>query len=285
MSRKFVLILIFVSVLALSVSAFAQNRLSKINSWLCFYSGQLPPLMTGKGTLSSYDLYIFDSRVHPDLKPLRNAGGLTVGYVSLGEINEESPNFQTARLEKLLVDENKNWPGSHRVDIANPKWHDLVINKMIPKTLAEGFDGIFIDTIDTAVYLQNEKKMDGEIAGAVTLLREVRKKYPNMIIVLNGGLFLTNEVGNIIDALVIEDVFTQYDFKKKRYKIAPPDWTNERIISLKEFQKKFAKPVLALDYLRSTDKKNIEIVSKSLQKEGFLPYISEINLDKIFFHP
>ncbi|MFH1830235.1 MAG: endo alpha-1,4 polygalactosaminidase [Pseudomonadota bacterium] len=269
-----VLLLMF----ATPLQSFAQNNLLGIGSWLCFYDNAFPTK-----EIPRYDLYILDSSNHPDLVPLKTHGSKVVGYVSFGEVNKTDPRFDEFMREGLLVEENENWPGSHRVDIRNDKWHSYVLNTLIPKTLSEGFDGIFIDTIDTAHYLEQVKGMKGASRGAIKLLKEVRKKYPNLIIILNNGLSLLNDVGMIIDALLIEDVYTLYDFKKKQYKMAADKWSNERLIPLKEFQDKFQKPVLTLDYLKPRDKKNIRKVAKKAKAQGFIPYVSDIDLKTIFF--
>ncbi len=258
----------------------AEGKLSGVRSWLCFYGAAFPA-----GNLSTYDLYVFQSTAHPDLGPLHEKGAKAVGYISAGELNKNDPNFQKISGEGILLEENKDWPGSFRADIFSDKWRDFVIGELIPAVLSQGFDGIFIDTIDVAQYLEETKKSVGAIQKAARLIREIRNKYPAILIVLNNGLFLLDDVGSVVDALVVEDVFTLYDFRNKRYQLATPQWTRERVAALKKFQDKFHKPVLSLDYLKPSDRKNIEAVAAAAKAQNFIPYISDIGLQKIFFHP
>jgi len=259
-------------------SAKTKGRLSKMKSWIVYYGAKFPDQKIPK-----YDLYVFDGYDHPPLKPLKKSK--TVGYLSFGEVAKHDPFFSEIKSKGLLIDENKNWPGSFRVDIRKKEWRDFVVTHMVPKITKQGFDGIFIDTIDTAQYLENDKKIPGSIQGAILLLKAVREHYPKLIMVLNNGLFLLDDVGNDIDALVIEDIYTLYDFKKKTYNVATTKWTTERIQPVLKFQKKFEKPILPLEYLDKNDKKAIKKIAKMAKKDDFIPYIADIHLQTIFFHP
>lgn len=265
--------------LLLSATASPSNKLSNIKSWVCFYNSEFP------ANVQIYDLYIFDTTNHPAIGPLQAKGKKVVGYISVGEVAKHNDFFDKIKSEKLLVDENKNWPGSFRVNIKDEKWHKFVLKSLIPQITAKGFDGIFIDTIDTADYLENTKNIAGSVKGAADLIKKIRKKFPSLIIVLNNGLFLTEYVGNEIDALVVEDVYTLYNFKTKKYLLSNSTWTQERLALIKKFQEGFHKPVLSLDYLKPSDFKEIQNISNLAKSDGLIPYISDIELNQVFFHP
>ena len=67
--------------------------------------------------------------------------------------------------------------------------------------------------------------------------------------------------------------------------MATEKWTEDRLVPVKKFQETFKKPVLSLDYLEASDKKDIAKVRREAMGQGFVPYISDIGLKKIFFHP
>lgn len=273
--------LIFIVTFFIPSTSCASKRLPKIKSWLCFYGSELPE------DTPRYDLYIFSNKFFPDFSAIKKKRKKTkvVGYISVGEITVENPSFDKIRDEKILIDENKNWPGSYRANIADDKWQNYLLDEVVPEILGRGFDGLFLDTIDTAQYLEIDKKMRGQIQGAVNLIKKMREKFPDIVIILNGGLFMIDQVGKEIDAVVVEDVYTLYDFETKEYRLATPEWTRERMIPLLKFQKRFKKPVLSLDYLPENDEKAIKMVKNNAKRDGFVPYISDIHLQKIFFHP
>ncbi|PIR18119.1 MAG: hypothetical protein COV46_01215 [Deltaproteobacteria bacterium CG11_big_fil_rev_8_21_14_0_20_49_13] len=260
-------------------SANAGTNMKNVKSWLCYYG-------TGfkKGVIPRYDLYILSSGEHPALPPLKETGETVVGYLSVGEINKNDRSFANVH-KSMLFEENPEWKNAFRVNISDAKWHRIIIDDMIPNILAEGFDGIFIDTIDVASYLQREKGVKDSVDQAKNLVIKIRKKYPNMTIVLNNGLFLLDDVGDSIDALVVEDVFTMYDFKTKKYRLTKKKWSDEKIKLLQDFMERFHKPVLALDYYPLSNKRAVQKISNDLKKAGLVPFISEIGLRSTAFHP
>lgn len=279
MRISFIIMLFLFSFLACFDAACANRGLSKVKSWVVFYEGEFPQ------GIPYFDLYILDSSNHPDVIPLKQEGKKVVGYVSFGEVAKHNDYFKAIENQKLLVDQNENWPDSYRVNIKEKAWHNFLIDIVIPKILAQGFEGVFIDTIDTADYLENVKKIPGSLDGAKKLIESVRKHFPKMIIILNNGLSLIEGVGKDIDALLVEDVYTLYDFKKKKYQLTTEEWTKERLVPIKRFQEKFKRPVLTLDYLDKNDKKGIKKIVIEAKKDNLLPYISDIHLKTIFFHP
>lgn len=271
-------IVFLIALLVIAGQGAAQERLMKVRSWICFYGSSFP------SNIRDYDLYVLARTGHPDISPLKQKGSIVVGYVSAGEINMHDESF--AKVPKdILLEENKDWEGAHRVDIRSVKWHSVVLNELVPSALKEGFDGIFIDTIDTALYLENEKGLKGSVESAVSLIRKIRQRHPGIVILLNNGLFLVDKVGDAIDALVVEDVYTLYDFKTKRYSMASDEWTKERLGPIDSFRERFAKPVLSLDYLSGRNKRAVSLVAKRARSDGLVPYISDIGLKTVYFHP
>lgn len=266
-------------IVAFASCASASNKLAGITSFICFYGDSWPG-----GSPPKADLFILDSHHNPSIAGLKSQKTHVVGYVTVGEINNTSSDFARFKKSGILVDENKNWPGSWRVDIRKKEWRRYVVDTLVPRVIARGFGGIFIDTIDTAEYLRDVKKLPDAVKGAVKLIKDIRKSHPKIIIVLNNGLSLLDDVGKIIDALLVEDIFTSYDFKTKKYSLASPEHKAARMAPAKAFHEKFHKPVLALDYLEKTDTKGIQRVTKEARAQGFIPYIADIDLSTIFFN-
>ena len=278
MKRLLAIFICGIVAFASCAAARSSDKLSGITSFICFYGNSWPG-----GSAPKANLFILDSHHHPSIAGLKSQKTHVVGYVTVGEISNTSPDFARFKKSGILVDENENWPGSWRVDIRKKKWRRYVVDTLVPRVIARGFGGIFIDTIDTAEYLREVKKTPNAVEGAVKLIKEIRKSHPDIIIVLNNGLSLLNDVGEIIDALLVEDIFTSYDFKTKKYSLASPEHKAARMAPAKQFSEKFHKPVLALDYLNKTDAKGIKRVVREARAQGFVPYISDIDLNTIFF--
>jgi endo-alpha-1,4-polygalactosaminidase (GH114 family) len=116
-------------------------------SWAAYYSDRETP-----EALQPYGLLVLDARYHPPLAPLHAAGKTLYGYVSLGEIELHHPLYPRVRAEGLLLGENPNWKGSYFVDLRDRRWHNHVLQELVPPVLDQGFDGLFLDTLDDAGY-------------------------------------------------------------------------------------------------------------------------------------
>ena len=54
----------------------------------------------------------------------------------------------------FLVEPDPDWPENVRVDLRDRRWQEILLDEEIPRLLGQGFDGLMLDTIDTAPYLE-----------------------------------------------------------------------------------------------------------------------------------
>jgi cysteinyl-tRNA synthetase len=124
---------------------------------------------------TKYDLFIIDMEANQsklaveDLErlKLKPQGGrrLVIAYFSVGEAEVYRDYWKSEWNDKLpdwICYENENWEGSYLVKYWSKEWHDR-IKEMLNRSINAGFDGIFLDTIDTYLYLeevQNGKTED-----------------------------------------------------------------------------------------------------------------------------
>ena len=152
--------------------------------WAVYYAADLPPT-----AFYGYDLLVFESDRHPPLEPLVDRGKKVLGYLSLGEVNENRPYFAEVKNEGLLLNENQNWKASYFVDVRDMRWTRRVIDELVPAILRRGFQGIFIDTLDNPGHLErtDPKAYAGMADAGARLVRTLRRNFPRMTIVLNRG--------------------------------------------------------------------------------------------------
>ncbi|HXE43073.1 MAG TPA: endo alpha-1,4 polygalactosaminidase, partial [Candidatus Baltobacteraceae bacterium] len=82
-----------------------------------------------------YQLVVLDGTHHPDLQPLKEDGKILLGYLSLGEVNKNSPAFATLRTHNLVLQENPNWKDAYAIDIRDPQWAKIVLEDLVPAIL------------------------------------------------------------------------------------------------------------------------------------------------------
>ncbi len=279
MTRRLVLcaVLLLSCVLPLSAAQAGQYK-----SWLCYYGTDFGPAQYGR-----FDLVVLDGLRHPPL--VRKAPGkpLLLGYVTIGESDPASPTWVLAQNQSFVAGKNENW-GSLIIDMRNPKWQGILLDIVIPKVLAQGFDGIFLDTIDSAMALAQGKdaaQYKGMREGVLEFLRRVRQRFPDIHICMNRGLELLPEAAGLINSLLIEDLSFEYDFEKKEYRAVKPEVRHALVAAARKgLAANPALTVLTLDYATPDQKERIKEAISYSRSKGFVPYVSTLALDQVFFH-
>jgi uncharacterized protein (TIGR01370 family) len=240
------------------------------------------------GEMTGYELLLLDDRHHPPLEPLRARGQTLLGYLSIGEVEKTRPYFGAIQREGLLVEENKDWKGSYRIDMRDRRWRWRVVNQLVPGLLRMGFDGVFLDTADVAGYLESRDpvRFAGMKKAAVELVREIRKKHPRAKVVMNRGFDLLPELAGDLTAVLGESILARWDFQAKIYRRAPAREYEEAVAVLSEAVRRAPSlRVLTLDYWDPEDEEGVRALYREQRQRGFEPYVSTVLLDRIVPEP
>lgn len=235
-----------------------------------------------------YDVVVLDSNVDAEVKYLQEQDKLTIGYLSLGEISDHRDYFDLAKSKGLLLEENPNWPGSYTVDVRKKEWVKIVIEKLVPQLLFKRFNGVMIDTVDQIAALEQKdpKKYQGMKQAAAHLILAIRKHYPQMTIMMNRGFDIVPQVANSLNILLGESVYTKYNFETKTYeKVSPSDY-EWQVNKLNEARK--LNPLIqifTLDYWNPDDKEFIKEIYRVERENGFVPYVSTVDLQQVIPEP
>jgi uncharacterized protein (TIGR01370 family) len=247
--------------------------------WVAYYADRANP-----GEFIQYNVVVFDSDHHPPVPPLLDSKRQVLGYLSLGEVARSRPYYDEVRQEGILLAENPQWPGSFGVDIRDPRWRHRVITQLVPGILAQGFRGVFLDTLDRA--LAQESANPGMTAAAVEMVKELRQAFPSAILMVNRAYGILPEVAGVIDIELGESTFTTYDFANKTSHFGPSDVYKEQVRVLKQAESTNPKlRVFTLDYWDPNDLKGIQKIYKVQRANGFVPYVATIGLDRILEEP
>lgn len=233
----------------------AQSRLR----WVVYYGPPPDPQF-----FKNMDLAI----VEPDLiSPDRQAKTVWYAYLSIGEIHKSRPYFSLLEEKGVLADTNSNWPGAYTVDVRSPVWKEMILKTLIPSFLAQGYTGIFLDTIDVPIFL--EPRLPGSRQALINLIREIHAQYPRLHIIPNNGLDILPEIQGIIDGIVVEDLYTHYDFITKKSIATQNDISESKEVILDAFIKKTGKPVMTLLY---DHHEKSDLVKQSIQRAEHKKY-------------
>ena len=233
--------------------------------WVCYYADSAP-----LSALTKFDLLVFDSDNHPAIAPLKERGKTVIGYISIGEVSNTRSYFNDVKAQNLTLQENKSWPGSFFIDVRNPLWTRRVIEELIPKILRKGFDGVFLDTIDNSPYLEqlDARQYRGMGEAMVTLIKTIRRNYPNIKIIANRGFDILQRFEDDIDMVLGESMEQEQvrllqDLKRRRPKVT----------------------ILSLDYIDPANRNAVIQAYRRQRANGFSPYVSTRELNRVFEEP
>jgi uncharacterized protein (TIGR01370 family) len=247
--------------------------------WIAFYGES-----ADERVLSAYDLVVLDPTFKGSKTAITKAGARLCGYLSLGEIRAGATFY--GRLDpSALLAENPAWPGTHRIDVRQSSWTNLVLSELVPNLLAGGFSGLFLDTLDTPPYLEqvNADLYYGMRQAAIDLVHAIRRANPHMLIIMNRGYNLLPDVVDQIDAVVAESLLTTADINVPGlYK-----WNTDAEIAAQlsllaaTQQRRPPLPILSLDYWTQEDVRVIKQIYAREHQLGHHPFVTNRTLDII----
>jgi len=257
--------------------------LSGLAAWCLYSSLSLKWLVCYATNLSATDFKKVDwALVDQDSDPNTWKNGHTrfIAYLSLGEANLTRSYLKNAAKAPYLIQANANWPSAYWVDIRHPEWRKLILETVLPLIAAKGFDGVFLDTLDVPVELerQDPTRYAGSKTALLHLIKEIKIRHPDWIIISNNALELLNELSPSLSAALAEDVYTRFDFTKNRAVLTPQNESWEKVTALKAFTKKTGKPALTLLYTDDLAPTDLAKVTKQATNDGLSWYAAKNDL-------
>jgi uncharacterized protein (TIGR01370 family) len=213
--------------------------------------------------------------------PIRDMPSDTIrlGYLSVGETNRH----ESERAEhdpSLLIEENPDWAGVARVDLRDPRWQDRLLSQEVPRLLGMGFDGLMLDAIDVAPYL--EQKDPARFAGSRQALRQwaaaLRSRFPNAIVIANGTNALP-DVAPYVDGYVVEGVFATYDFSRRLYRATTDPERDWKLAQIDAALAVAPRPVFTIEYADVGDLALAQWAERASAQRGFRPYVGVKDLN------
>ena len=274
---------IFLCFLLTTCHPFSQNRLAAVKKWfiLLDYKASLYP--AGEKELLRYDMAILDPDNHPEIDKAKGKT-ILIAYVSIGEAEDYRAYWEEIKGAEWVIDENPDWKGNYYVDVRSSDWQNTIMGKVIPAAIEKGFDGIFMDTIDTSSVLESRdpERFKGSDEAMANFVKEIHKRYPGILIISNNGFSVLEEIAPVLSGMLTEDIYMMPDFENDGYKEVPAGDRAYKVAILKKLMEKYKIPVFLIDYVSQDDKPLIKQCIKDNKRLGFKPYIAEKGLDRIY---
>jgi hypothetical protein len=123
-------------------------------------------------------------------------------------------------------------------------------------------------------------------AGVVDLIKALRRRYPDHLIMVNGGLELADRLRGVAHRFAMESSLTSWDFEKKTARWRRPDeraWVRARVGRARAANE--ALKIYALDYWDPNDHAGIRRIYAEQRAAGYIPYVATIALDRVVPEP
>ena len=237
---------------------------------------------------AAFDLLVLEPDHGHRLAPLATDGRRLLAYLSLGEVADQRPYAAELRAAGLLGTRNAHWPDATYVDLRDPRWTALVVDRLIPPLLAAGYHGLFFDTLDNAEAMETADPVGaaGMVAAAAALVGAIRARFPTILLMMNRGYALLPAAAPAIDLLLGEAMATRWSFARKRYEpLSAADWAwqAERLRAARAANPALA--LLTLDYWDMADRAAVRALYARERAAGFAPYVSMLALDRLYGEP
>ncbi|WP_291864633.1 endo alpha-1,4 polygalactosaminidase [Maribacter sp.] len=224
--------------------------------------------------IKGYELVVIESEHYTssEIEIFNKNNKKVVAYISLSEANEYVSFYR--HIEPFTLGKNDIW-NSHFINIKDKKAQEILL-KVISRIKQKGIQGLFLDNLDN---VSKWGKLHDQKDEFITFLNKIKKDNEELYLVQNAGLFITNELKKITDAIVVESVISAYDFKKKEYALRDVNTKKEMVKSLKLARKKTTRPIYVIEYAETAKMKK-KILQESL-KLGFSAFVAQIDLQSI----
>lgn len=196
-----------------------------------------------------FDLSILHVRAKVDLKPGQQAGRKFLAYISAVEVNESEPYAAKVKAAGIdLTGSNPAWK-TKLADVSNPAWAEFVVGTLAKEAVDKGFNGFFLDTLDSISLLEKEKPAAREKyrSGLISTIKKLREAYPGKEIVVNRGFDLLPELKGSVDGVLIESVFRTFNDKGEYIPVGAAD-SQALAAKIKDLRSANL-PVYVVDYL------------------------------------
>jgi polysaccharide biosynthesis protein PelA len=159
--------------------------------------------------LWQYDAVVLHPGAHTkeDLDSLSELHTVALAYLSMGEdANMVSSDSQPWWKKSITGHTQQNFEfGSYMVDPAHPLWEAHVLENA-RKSLEMGFQGLFLDTLDSSD--------EADQLALARLIIKLRATFPPIALVLNRGFRVLSRVAPIVDGALFEGLSTTWQMQK-----------------------------------------------------------------------
>ena len=261
-----------VVLLGLLLASFARADTSRPSS-VAFWYAEQPPLEE----LAQFDWVVLEPGhlAAADVSFLARQGARPFAYLSIGEIDSHQAGQAALSADAATAMRNEAWD-SQVMDLAAPAWREHLLTRA-GALREQGYRGLFLDTLDSFMLLP-EAQRPAQREALISLLRELKTRYPELALFFNRGFEVLPELDQVAAAVAVESIHAGWDAQLGEYREVPAadrQWLEAQLKPLQERDL----PIVAIEYLPPKQRPEARKLARQLLAEGYLPFISTPELD------
>lgn len=258
------------------------TRNAPLTRWIAYYGND------ANSDFAPYQLIVLHHAHKLPVRQINSSHKTVLAYLSLGESGPDAPDFALIKQRGLLMENMPtHWPNNLLVDARNPAWAAYLLEELIPQMLAEGFDGIMIDTLDSLIEAEKRQPAlcDGMSKAAIDIVRTIRAHYPQITIMVNRGFDILPNIASDIDMVLAESIYANYG-QDGTSSLFPTEVYDAVSTMLQQTKTSFPHlQLLTLDYWPPDDEDGLRKIYAAQRGKGFAPYAATFDLTKIIAEP
>jgi cysteinyl-tRNA synthetase, unknown class len=202
-----------------------------------------------------------------------------ISYLSIGEAEGYRTYFKGLS-KSIIGPENPLWKNNFTVQYWSEEWQSI-LDTQINSIVDQGFDGVFLDTIDVFDRFPDVKVKAVQMSKLIIRLSKLAKKRNrDFIVILQNGTHIIEYLSDMApliehsDGINLENVFSDASGKFQ---------LNARVVNNARMFQKNGKFVLGLEYF--TEREEINNFFAYARKNGIIPIVATRNLDGALIYP
>ncbi len=241
---------------------------------------------------SGYDLVVIDltrdgATDYFTLEEIRNVqatGKIVLAYFEIGAIENYRPEWSETPAD-LKLGPVEGWPDEQYVRYWDPRWWPIVRGR-VDQALAAGFDGAYLDMVVSYEEISTRKAgmdVDARAQAMVNLIAAVsayaKERNPAFKIVPQNApeLYVWPGYLDAIDGLGVEELYFRATDKPCTARWCAEN--REATLAVRAA----GKLVLTVDY--ATRPNNVRAAYTQSRADGFVPYVTTVELDRLADQP
>ena len=239
-------------------------------------------LLPDTAVLRSHDLCIIAVTAQVDLPQLKEGGRSVLAYASMVEVQPGSREAEAAKKRGIpVIGDNPNWSSSV-LDITHPQWLPWVLEDLAKPAIKRGFDGLFLDTLDSAQLISaaHPEKSESCRSALVHAIQKLKELYPENRLILNRGFDLLPDVARDADAVLVESLYQTWDGHRQQYRAVSSDDAKWLLAHVARIQR-LGLPVLVVDYVAPNNASLARSTARRIEAQGCIPFVGTPELQGI----